>query len=1026
MHQILTQLSALGYREGDKVFCRLLAGKGFDIEKERLFPKNGFLVLTPDGGFSFTVIDRCGVTKFHATDGYEYLKKQNAQGYGIYLIPNHGGQKDEEIECCPAVFFEIDGIPKNEQIKRIKRLAIEPSLIIETRKSLHVYYRISDDSVGGWRKLQQRLIQLMDSDPAIHNESRLMRLAGFDHQKKGCAPYPITITSLTGQIHERSLFEKLLPAWDESRWGEAREDEGDRTARLESFTKRREELFGAVDLESFPLEICLSKDDRELIAGGAGQGGRNASGFKLAANLIATSEFLSLAGYPYTGDARDLFEEYCDRCNPPLTNKERESIWKSASRGGHSPSLSGEAITNCIKSWKWKRIPLSEKQKAYNQLFKPKPMNTTDGTNDPIATDRASLEKLMLSEEETVVELDHILQEDLREWQITQKILELQERSRLREKAFRQLVASHLVESSPAAIDRLKEYLYHRGRQFQWEKVFSPELARMFRSDGDAINADPLTILMPMIGQTLSLFGKNAKISLGPMTVTPNIYLCVVGDSSTGKSRGAKIALSPIVEMEDEEELAYQRAIEEYDLEMAGEDKNAKTQKESPQKRRYIFNTATIQSVVKRMGKQRKGSLWFRDEIKGLFNSLNQFSNGKEGEGLEIILDLWDNSRTRVDRVREEDSFVAECALSIYGGIQPGIFADLFNKKNNDRGLTTRFLFARVKTPAPSRLKRQACQLAEFFPDFYRFVDRQFNHEMTLTDEAFKLFDDYYYSLGFQAKARPEGCVTRAWLDKARTNTLKILMFLHALECYLAQWRKDFTRITADTVDRAIEAMEYFKSVFLNLQSEGEEADEETLLMKIWKKAKDAGGALTPRECINRIKSISPMAKELGIAPSDFVLAKFRELAAQGFGIVEKAGKTWKFTSLDRFGEIPDPPEDLISPVEEDREIVPGTLEHEVIFGEEKDSFPETVEVIAGSPDYVNNYDSLIVGAGEVGAIDGEPVFHEDGRISYFVLGRLRASGRAFMVAINAAHLRVLTRRKIKSPDSISVSSIHT
>ena len=72
---------------------------------------------------------------------------------------------------------------------------------------------------------------------------------------------------------------------------------------------------------------------------------------------------------------------------------------------------------------------------------------------------------------------------------------------------------------------------------------------------------------------------------------------------------------------------------------------------EKPGLRKYLFKIATIQSVLKRLSEQSThSSLWGRDEIKGLFGSLNQFS-GNENETMEIVLSLWDRKPTFVDRV---------------------------------------------------------------------------------------------------------------------------------------------------------------------------------------------------------------------------------------------------------------------------------------------------------------------------------------------------------------------------------------
>ena len=105
-----------------------------------------------------------------------------------------------------------------------------------------------------------------------------------------------------------------------------------------------------------PLYECLTRADRDLIDRGTGKGERNDRGYALAANLIATTDYLSKVGQRYEGDPRQLFKQYCQNCTPPIDNSEVESIWKSASQQTKTTSLPPDAILNCVKGWKWRQI----------------------------------------------------------------------------------------------------------------------------------------------------------------------------------------------------------------------------------------------------------------------------------------------------------------------------------------------------------------------------------------------------------------------------------------------------------------------------------------------------------------------------------------------------------------------------------------------------------------------------------------------------------------------------------------------
>lgn len=162
-------------------------------------------------------------------DGIAYLRSLNAKGYGIYLIPNSGGGADADITQFPALFYECDGVSKDEQWEKLRSLETalgrSASSVVETRNSLHCYFALDYDGLlpSTWTQYQQRLIQLQESDPAIWNPARLMRLAGFNHQKWNSETlcleqFPVRLVQESDHRFAIDEFEQILPEWDRDRW----------------------------------------------------------------------------------------------------------------------------------------------------------------------------------------------------------------------------------------------------------------------------------------------------------------------------------------------------------------------------------------------------------------------------------------------------------------------------------------------------------------------------------------------------------------------------------------------------------------------------------------------------------------------------------------------------------------------------------------------------------------------------------------------------------------------------------------
>lgn len=113
------------------------------------------------------------------------LKKHNEQNRGIFFVVNFGGHDDVAITRINAQFFEMDSGSFEEQQAKVDAFPLPPSMIIRTRKSLHIYYFVDGTAkVERFRTIQQQMVKQFDGDPVCVNESRVMRLPGFNHCKK--------------------------------------------------------------------------------------------------------------------------------------------------------------------------------------------------------------------------------------------------------------------------------------------------------------------------------------------------------------------------------------------------------------------------------------------------------------------------------------------------------------------------------------------------------------------------------------------------------------------------------------------------------------------------------------------------------------------------------------------------------------------------------------------------------------------------------------------------------------------------
>ena len=114
------------------------------------------------------------------------LSAYNQGGYGVYAVINHGGHDDNSITHSTAIMIDLDG---NAGLPATWHVA--PHII--TRKgetgNYHAYWLLNTTTdMVEWSRTCKRLIAQYNSDPRIHNPSRVMRLPSFMHLKDINAP----------------------------------------------------------------------------------------------------------------------------------------------------------------------------------------------------------------------------------------------------------------------------------------------------------------------------------------------------------------------------------------------------------------------------------------------------------------------------------------------------------------------------------------------------------------------------------------------------------------------------------------------------------------------------------------------------------------------------------------------------------------------------------------------------------------------------------------------------------------------
>lgn len=139
-------------------------------------------------------------------DVWGHLVDLNRRGAGVFVTVNETngkGREGSDITRIRGVWQEDDG--------EGQPLPLEPHIVIESSPGKHHRYLLVDGlELDEFEPLQQTLVDEYGSDPAAKDRSRVLRLAGFFHQKR--EPHMVRIVEHSGmRPYDRDAILKAFP-----------------------------------------------------------------------------------------------------------------------------------------------------------------------------------------------------------------------------------------------------------------------------------------------------------------------------------------------------------------------------------------------------------------------------------------------------------------------------------------------------------------------------------------------------------------------------------------------------------------------------------------------------------------------------------------------------------------------------------------------------------------------------------------------------------------------------------------------
>lgn len=122
-------------------------------------------------------------------DVWPEIERGQADGYGVFIVVNEGGQRAANISRVRALFVDADDVPLPSAWH------CEPTFLVKRGPGRwHAYWLVCDIGVDDFKDAQLRLAARYGTDPKVHDLPRVMRLAGSIHLKDTNSPQPVMLT----------------------------------------------------------------------------------------------------------------------------------------------------------------------------------------------------------------------------------------------------------------------------------------------------------------------------------------------------------------------------------------------------------------------------------------------------------------------------------------------------------------------------------------------------------------------------------------------------------------------------------------------------------------------------------------------------------------------------------------------------------------------------------------------------------------------------------------------------------------
>jgi DNA polymerase I-like protein with 3'-5' exonuclease and polymerase domains len=442
-------------------------------------------------------------------------------------------------------------------------------------------------------------------------------------------------------------------------------------------------------------------------------------------------------------------------------------------------------------------------------------------------------------------------------------------------------------------------------------------LQEYVRQGALALGCDPAYLALPALAVAASVIGNTRTIRLKRTWTEPAVvWAAVVADSGGLKTPAYLLAVQYLFGLQRKRLDEYRAKMDQYREDMRVHEAAERAAKKAggagpgpppaePTLERVLVADVTIEKLAEILEDNPRGILVARDELAGWLGSFSRYKGKGGGTDLPHWLEMHRAGTVLVDRKTGERRhyFVQRAAVSVTGGIQPGVLAHALTPEFLDAGLAARLLMA-MPPKLPKRWSE--CEVALVIEQAYqgnldRLLALDFDtrdgqpvpHAIGLSQEGKAAWVRFYNDWA-QEQAAAEGELAAAF-SKLEAYAARFALIHHVIG-RAARGEDDLVPVERESVEAGVVLCRWFAVEARRIYSTLSESTEERDTRRLVEFVQARGGRINARALQKSNSRKFPTADAAEVALDMLVqdgMARWVEHAT-----TERGGRPTRFCEL--------------------------------------------------------------------------------------------------------------------------------